>query len=157
MKTCTFLASPLPGRFRRKRNRDHRIHITHTACKRCFHFHFFEQFHSIDILLNYLHQSIIMKIFLAIVAFVTIVTAFPAPRNGNETEAKSFTYTAKKVDANCQPGLDYCYQQIVEDLGTYPVCSRHLTHFPFFLLKHITNPWIDQVYPGCVHYTDSTL
>lgn len=76
-----------------------------------------------------------MKVFLAIVALVSIVTAFPAPIDGNEAEGRSFDNIVRDVDANCQAGVDYCYQQIVQDLGTYPFYPKHPL-FPQFQTNH---------------------
>jgi hypothetical protein len=82
-----------------------------------------------------------MKIFLAIAAFITIVAALPAPIEGNEAEAKILNSFETVVEANCQPGLDYCYQQIVEDLCTYQTCSQQ----PSCLSgKQKTDLWLDE-------------
>jgi hypothetical protein len=76
-----------------------------------------------------------MKIFLTVVAFVTIATAFPAPSKSNETEVKALNSSETAVEANCQPGLDYCYQQIVEDLGTYRICLHQPSALPLNILS----------------------
>jgi hypothetical protein len=63
----------------------------------------------------YLHHE--MKFVPAIVAYACIVTALPSPSEGDEPEANGY-YLVKTTAANCQPGQNYCYEQIVKDLGT---------------------------------------
>jgi hypothetical protein len=58
----------------------------------------------------------IMKGFLAIVACASAVVALPSPSDGNETETNA-TYLVPSTAANCEPGLNYCFEQIVRDLG----------------------------------------
>jgi hypothetical protein len=61
-----------------------------------------------------------MKIFRALIACVTIVAAFPALQGyGGGLEAKTWGSQWDEVSANCQPGFDYCYEQIVDDLSMY--------------------------------------
>jgi hypothetical protein len=57
-----------------------------------------------------------MKAFLAIVALACAVIAFPSPSDGNETEVNT-NYLIQNTPSNCEPGLDYCFEQIVRDLG----------------------------------------
>jgi hypothetical protein len=57
-----------------------------------------------------------MKAILTIIGCISIVTAFPSPSDGNESEVNSY-YPVKTTGANCQPGQNYCYEQIVRDLG----------------------------------------
>jgi hypothetical protein len=57
-----------------------------------------------------------MKAFLAIVACASAVVALPSPNDGNGTEVNT-DYLVQSTPANCEPGLSYCFEQIVRDLG----------------------------------------
>jgi hypothetical protein len=69
-----------------------------------------------------------MKAFLAIVALASAVIAFPSPSDGNETEVNT-NYLIQNTPSNCEPGLDYCFEQIVRDLGAllsfFPIIRLH--------------------------------
>jgi hypothetical protein len=69
-----------------------------------------------------------MKILRAFIACIAIVAAFPALQGyGAGPEANTWGLQWDEVSANCQPGFDYCYEQIVNDLSTYthPI-AQHL-------------------------------
>jgi hypothetical protein len=68
-----------------------------------------------------------MKGFLAIVACASAVVALPSPSDGNETEANTI-YLVQSTAANCEPGLNYCFEQIVRDLGAF-VSLFSIFHF----------------------------
>lgn len=61
----------------------------------------------------------VMKIYLALVACISIVAAIPPPQtDGNELAATSRSFPSENAGASCQPGYDYCYGQIIGDLST---------------------------------------
>jgi hypothetical protein len=79
---------------------------------------------------RYCHDSTpAMKTCFAIIVCISIVTAIPSPSDGNEPEASSY-YLVKTTAMNCQPGQNYCYEQIVRDLGPL--------QFPLYRHKWLT-------------------
>jgi hypothetical protein len=61
-----------------------------------------------------------MKALIAFIASFALATAYP-PRSGSPADrfpaAISFPLLGRSDVANCEPGKNYCYQQIVQDLS----------------------------------------
>jgi hypothetical protein len=91
-----------------------------------------------ELLASHPHHE--MKSFIAIVACASIAFAHPSPSNSTEPAANTTevnaSYLVKSTAANCQPGLNYCFEQIVKDLRAS--CSFTATTF---LLPLNTHPY----------------
>jgi hypothetical protein len=61
-----------------------------------------------------LELAIAMKSYFALTTVIALVAAVPSPNNDGVSNAISSTSTV----ANCQPNVSYCFEQIVQDLGT---------------------------------------
>ncbi|KAF1911473.1 hypothetical protein BDU57DRAFT_524617 [Ampelomyces quisqualis] len=54
-----------------------------------------------------------MKFFFALCTLIALAVALPSPSSDGVSSAD----TSTSAVANCQPGVSYCYKQIVQDLG----------------------------------------
>jgi len=71
-------------------------------------------------------DTIIMKIYLALVACISLVAAIAVPQNdGEELAARSWSFPSENAGASCQPGYDYCYGQIIGDLSMCASSNPH--------------------------------
>jgi hypothetical protein len=63
-----------------------------------------------------------MNFLVAIIAWIVVAAAHPSPpitSSYNESEVIALGYTAQQKTADCQRGKNYCYAQIVKDLGMF--------------------------------------
>jgi hypothetical protein len=74
-----------------------------------------------------------MELLWAAITIITTTAALPSPNApaGNEVEAVAFepAQVVPNEAANCQPGVKYCFGQIVQDLST-SCCSSLPLHKP---------------------------
>jgi hypothetical protein len=75
-----------------------------------------------------------MKLSLAIIAYIPLSSALPQQLNSTNSTitTTNSTFTIPPlVIANCQPGVAYCYEQIVKDLRAYPIHVLQFTLLTF--------------------------